>query len=92
MNHLHEEIVLQKQQAMQRPPFNQHFTFEMLEAMHWMISPYEDQDLEDLPHILNMARIYNKALNLLGTRFRKHTELPYFSYILEGQPDEEHSY
>lgn len=36
---------------------------ETLSAIHWNISPYQDHpDLDDQPHILELAKTYNKLL------------------------------
>ncbi len=46
-----------------RPPISFDLLTETLAAIHWNITPYEGHpDLQDLPHIIELALAYNKII------------------------------
>jgi len=44
----------------------------ILEAMHWIISPYAESDLTDYPHILFLAETFNSLLTSLEAQGFDH--------------------
>jgi hypothetical protein len=61
----------------ERPPISYQLLTETLEAMHWCISPYQGSpDLDDYPHIVNLALCYNKIIYAISPHC-KHDFIPF---------------